>query len=81
MAAAAKDELGKDPRSGALFLFVSKTGHRLKAPCGSCRHSPDSARTRIAERLHIHPTRGSSQPLTVSISSINTKENTRRSTT
>jgi transposase len=31
LAAAAKDTLGKDPRSGALFLFVNKAGNRLKA--------------------------------------------------
>ncbi len=31
LAAAAKDVLGKDPRSGALFLFVNKAGNRLKA--------------------------------------------------
>jgi len=31
LAAAAKDVMGKDPRSGALFLFVNKAGNRLKA--------------------------------------------------
>jgi transposase len=31
LAAAAKDTLAKDPRSGALFLFVNKAGNRLKA--------------------------------------------------
>src|SRR5580693_803891 len=31
LAAAAKEVLGKDPRSGALFLFVNKAGDRLKA--------------------------------------------------
>jgi transposase len=31
LAAAAKDALAKDPRSGALFLFVNKAGNRLKA--------------------------------------------------
>jgi transposase len=31
LAAAAKDVLAKDPRSGALFLFVNKAGDRLKA--------------------------------------------------
>jgi len=31
LAAAAKEVLGKDPRSGALFLFVNKAGNRLKA--------------------------------------------------
>jgi transposase len=31
LAAATKDVLGKDPRSGALFLFVNKAGNRLKA--------------------------------------------------
>jgi len=31
LAAAAKDALGKDPRTGALFLFVNKSGDRLKA--------------------------------------------------
>lgn len=31
LAAAAKESLSKDPRSGALFLFVNKTGNRLKA--------------------------------------------------
>jgi transposase len=31
LAAAAKDTLAKDPRSGALFLFVNKSGNRLKA--------------------------------------------------
>lgn len=31
LAAATKDTLGKDPRSGALFLFVNKAGNRLKA--------------------------------------------------
>lgn len=31
LAAAAKDTLSKDPRSGALFLFVNKSGTRLKA--------------------------------------------------
>ena len=31
LAAAARDVLGKDPRSGALFLFVNKAGDRLKA--------------------------------------------------
>jgi transposase len=31
LAAAAKDVLGKEPRSGALFLFVNKAGDRLKA--------------------------------------------------
>ena len=31
LAAEAKETLGKDPRSGALFLFVNKTGNRLKA--------------------------------------------------
>jgi transposase len=30
LAAAAKDVLAKDPRSGALFLFVNKAGNRLK---------------------------------------------------
>src|ERR1700679_501751 len=31
LAVAAKEVLGKDPRSGALFLFVNKAGDRLKA--------------------------------------------------
>ena len=31
LAAAAKETLSKDPRSGALFLFVNKSGNRLKA--------------------------------------------------
>jgi len=31
LAAAAKDVLAKDPRSGALFLYVNKAGNRLKA--------------------------------------------------
>lgn len=31
LAAAAKEALAKDPRSGALFLFVNKAGNRLKA--------------------------------------------------
>jgi transposase len=31
LAAAAKDVLGKEPRSGALFLFVNKAGNRVKA--------------------------------------------------
>ncbi|HSY21128.1 MAG TPA: IS66 family insertion sequence element accessory protein TnpB [Polyangiaceae bacterium] len=31
LAASAKEALGKDPRSGALFLFVNKAGNRLKA--------------------------------------------------
>jgi transposase len=31
LAAAAKQSLGKDPRGGALFLFVNKAGNRLKA--------------------------------------------------
>jgi transposase len=31
LSAAAKEVLGKDPRSGALFLFVNKAGNRLKA--------------------------------------------------
>jgi len=31
LAAAAKESLAKDPRSGALFLFVNKAGNRLKA--------------------------------------------------
>jgi transposase len=31
LGAAAKEVLGKDPRSGALFLFVNKAGDRLKA--------------------------------------------------
>jgi transposase len=31
LAASAREVLGKDPRSGALFLFVNKTGDRLKA--------------------------------------------------
>ncbi len=31
LAAASKEVLGKDPRSGALFLFVNKAGNRLKA--------------------------------------------------
>ena len=31
LAAAARDALAKDPRSGALFLFVNKAGNRLKA--------------------------------------------------
>jgi transposase len=31
LAAAAKESLGHDPRSGALFLFVNRTGNRLKA--------------------------------------------------
>ena len=31
LAAAARDSLAKDPRSGALFLFVNKAGNRLKA--------------------------------------------------
>jgi len=31
LAAAAKDTLAKDPRSGAIFLFVNKAGNRLKA--------------------------------------------------
>jgi transposase len=31
LAAAAREELGHDPKSGALFLFVNKAGDRLKA--------------------------------------------------
>ncbi len=31
LAAAAKETLGKEPQSGALFLFVNKAGNRLKA--------------------------------------------------
>jgi transposase len=31
LAAAAREVLAKDPRSGALFLFVNKAGDRLKA--------------------------------------------------
>lgn len=31
LAAAAKETLSKDPQSGALFLFVNKSGNRLKA--------------------------------------------------
>jgi transposase len=31
LAASTKELLGKDPRSGALFLFVNKAGDRLKA--------------------------------------------------
>ena len=31
LAATAKETLSKDPRSGALFLFVNKAGNRLKA--------------------------------------------------
>jgi transposase len=31
LAAAAHDQLGHDPKSGALFLFVNKAGDRLKA--------------------------------------------------
>jgi transposase len=31
LAAAAREQLGHDPKSGALFLFVNKTGDRLKA--------------------------------------------------
>lgn len=31
LAAAAREVLSKDPRSGALFLFVNKAGDRLKA--------------------------------------------------
>ncbi len=31
LAAATKETLAKDPRSGALFLFVNKAGNRLKA--------------------------------------------------
>ena len=31
LAAAAKETIGKDPRSGALFLFVNRAGNRLKA--------------------------------------------------
>ena len=31
LAAASQEVLGKDPRSGALFLFVNKAGNRLKA--------------------------------------------------
>jgi len=31
LAAAARETLAKDPRSGALFLFVNKAGNRLKA--------------------------------------------------
>ena len=31
LAAAAKESLGHDPRTGALFLFVNKAGNRLKA--------------------------------------------------
>jgi transposase len=31
LAAASQEVLGKDPRSGALFLFVNKAGDRLKA--------------------------------------------------
>jgi transposase len=31
LAASANEVLGKDPRSGALFLFVNKAGNRLKA--------------------------------------------------
>lgn len=31
LAAAAKEVLGKDPRGGALFLFVNKAGNRIKA--------------------------------------------------
>ena len=31
LAAAAREELGHDPKSGALFLFVNKAGNRIKA--------------------------------------------------
>jgi transposase len=31
LAAATKESLGKEPQSGALFLFVNKSGNRLKA--------------------------------------------------
>ncbi len=31
LAAAARETLAKDPRSGALFLFVNKAASRLKA--------------------------------------------------
>jgi len=31
LAAATKETLAKEPRSGALFLFVNKSGNRLKA--------------------------------------------------
>jgi transposase len=31
LAAAAREQLGHDPKSGALFLFVNKVGDRLKA--------------------------------------------------
>jgi transposase len=31
LAAVSQEVLGKDPRSGALFLFVNKAGNRLKA--------------------------------------------------
>ena len=31
LAAAAREQLGQDPKSGALFLFVNKAGDRLKA--------------------------------------------------
>jgi transposase len=31
LAASTKEMLGKDPRSGALFIFVNKAGDRLKA--------------------------------------------------
>jgi transposase len=31
LAAAAREQLGHDPKSGALFLFVNKAGDRLKA--------------------------------------------------
>lgn len=30
LAAAAREALGKDPESGALFLFANKRGHRVK---------------------------------------------------
>ena len=31
LAAAAREHVGRDPKSGALFLFVNKAGDRLKA--------------------------------------------------
>ena len=31
LAAAAKDQMGHDPQSGSLFLFVNRRGNRLKA--------------------------------------------------
>jgi transposase len=31
LSAAAREQMGRDPQSGALFLFVNKRGNRLKA--------------------------------------------------